>query len=79
MSNNLQLLREVTLAENLDPAACAANQAGVGQLLDPNARTIFKPLQLPNIDYLTPYGETAIAETAFWQPTKQRYLSALIQ
>jgi hypothetical protein len=79
VSGDLKLLCQVSLAENLDFAAGAANQAGVRQLLDADAGTILKPLQLPDIDYLTPYGESAIAKTPFRQPAKQGHLPTLIK
>jgi hypothetical protein len=79
VSGNLQLLCQVSLAENLDFASGAANQTGVRQLLDTDIGAILKPLQLPDIDYFAPYGESAIAKTPFGQPAKQGYLPTLVQ
>jgi len=79
VGGNLQPLGQVSFAENLDSAAGAANQAGVGQLLDTDAGTIFKPFELADINYFAPYGELAVAEAPLGQPAKQRYLPAFIE
>jgi hypothetical protein len=79
VSGNLQPLGQVSFAENLDSAAGAADQAGLGQLLDPDAGAVFKPFELADIDYFAPYGEITIAKASFGQPAKQGYLPAFIQ
>jgi hypothetical protein len=79
VSGDLQPLGQVSFTENLDSAAGTANQAGVGQLLDPDAGTIFKPLELADIDYFAPYGEITIAKAPFGQPAKQGYLPTFVQ
>jgi hypothetical protein len=79
VSGDLQFLRQVSFAENLDPAVGAVNQASVRQLLNTDSGTIFKPLQLADIDYFAPQGESAIAKTSLGHPAKQGHLSTFIK
>ncbi len=70
MSSHLQLLGEISVAENLNPAFHAVDEPRLQELLRIYRRTVLKSFQLADIDNFAPHGKFFIAKTAFGKPSK---------
>ena len=78
MGAYLQLPRQVSLAQDLNPTLYAVDKTGVGQLLDVDRGAVLEPLQLTYIDDLTACSELAVVKSTFRQTPEQRHLSAFV-